>query len=185
VDRTTDFEHGLPFHEARSNGSGEPDPLVLDKQALVLQVRGQGLVVLTGCGHAGAVNIARHALRLAGTDRLHAMLGGFHLTGAAFEPNIEPTVAAFVHLRRHVGGPMSRGRGTTPLDPSKGLQPVHRRGPRRHGAGGLPGRRRTDGIGHLLLAVLAVEHGTGVLAGHGVTPAAVEAHLTEDRNPEV
>ena len=53
VDRTTDFEHGLPFHEARTNGSWEPDPLVLDEQALVVQVRGRGLVVLTGCGHAG------------------------------------------------------------------------------------------------------------------------------------
>jgi 7,8-dihydropterin-6-yl-methyl-4-(beta-D-ribofuranosyl)aminobenzene 5'-phosphate synthase len=98
VDRTTDFEHGLPFHEARSDGSWEPDPLILDEQALVVHVRGQGLVVLTGCGHAGAVNIARHALRLTGTDRLHAMLGGFHLTGAAFEPIIEPTVAAFAEL---------------------------------------------------------------------------------------
>jgi 7,8-dihydropterin-6-yl-methyl-4-(beta-D-ribofuranosyl)aminobenzene 5'-phosphate synthase len=102
VDRTTDFEHGLPFHEARRDGSWEPDPLVLDEQALVVQVRDQGLVVLTGCGHAGAVNIARHALRLTGTDRLHAMLGGFHLTGAAFEPIIEPTVAAFAELAPEV-----------------------------------------------------------------------------------
>ena len=98
VDRTTDFEHGLPFHEARWDGVWEPDPLIVDEQALVVLVRGQGLVVLTGCGHAGAVNIARHALRLTGTDRLHAMLGGFHLSGAAFEPIIEPTVAAFADL---------------------------------------------------------------------------------------
>jgi 7,8-dihydropterin-6-yl-methyl-4-(beta-D-ribofuranosyl)aminobenzene 5'-phosphate synthase len=98
VDRTTDFEQGLPFHEARRDGRWEPDPLVLDDQALVVDVRGHGLVVLTGCGHAGAVNIARHALRLTGSGRLHAMLGGFHLTGAAFEPIIEPTVAAFAEL---------------------------------------------------------------------------------------
>jgi 7,8-dihydropterin-6-yl-methyl-4-(beta-D-ribofuranosyl)aminobenzene 5'-phosphate synthase len=98
VDRTTDFEHGLPFHEARWDGRWEPDPLIVDEQALVVHVRGQGLVVLTGCGHAGAVTIARHALRLTGTDRLHAMLGGFHLTGAAFETIIEPTVTAFADL---------------------------------------------------------------------------------------
>jgi 7,8-dihydropterin-6-yl-methyl-4-(beta-D-ribofuranosyl)aminobenzene 5'-phosphate synthase len=98
VDRTTEFERGLPFHEARRDGEWEPDPLVLDEQALVVLVRGRGLVVLTGCGHAGAVNIARHALRLTGTDRLYAMLGGFHLTGPAFEPIIEPTVAAFADL---------------------------------------------------------------------------------------
>jgi len=98
VDRTTDFEHGIPNHEAFRDGRWEPDPLILDEQALVVHVRGRGLVVLTGCGHAGAVNIARHAMRLTGVDRLHALLGGFHLTGPAFEPIIEPTVAAFAAM---------------------------------------------------------------------------------------
>jgi 7,8-dihydropterin-6-yl-methyl-4-(beta-D-ribofuranosyl)aminobenzene 5'-phosphate synthase len=98
VDRTTDFERGMPNHEAWRGGRWEPDPLILDEQALVVHVRGRGLVVITGCGHAGAVNIARHAMRLTGVDRLHALLGGFHLTGPAFEPIIEPTVAAFTDM---------------------------------------------------------------------------------------
>jgi 7,8-dihydropterin-6-yl-methyl-4-(beta-D-ribofuranosyl)aminobenzene 5'-phosphate synthase len=98
VDRTTDFEHGMPLHEALHGGRWEPDPLILDDQALVVHVRGRGLVVITGCGHAGAVNIARYALRLTGVDRLHALLGGFHLTGRAFEPVVEPTVAALDDL---------------------------------------------------------------------------------------
>ena len=63
-----------------------------------MHVRGRGLVVLTGCGHAGAVNICRYALRLTGVDRLTGLLGGFHLTGPAFEPIIEPTVAALARL---------------------------------------------------------------------------------------
>mgnify|MGYP003402938528 CR=1 FL=1 len=98
VDRTTDFEQGMPFHEAKRDGQWEPDPLIVDDQALVVHVRGRGLVVLTGCGHAGAVNIARHAMRLTGVDRLHGLLGGFHLTGPGFEPIIEPTVAALTDL---------------------------------------------------------------------------------------
>jgi 7,8-dihydropterin-6-yl-methyl-4-(beta-D-ribofuranosyl)aminobenzene 5'-phosphate synthase len=98
VDRTTDFEQGMPYHEAQRDGRWEPDPLILDDQALVVHVRGRGLVVLTGCGHAGAVNIARHAMRLTGVDRLHGLLGGFHLTGPGFEPIIEPTVDALTHL---------------------------------------------------------------------------------------
>ena len=98
VDRTTDFERGMPFHEAQRDGKWEPDPLILDEQAVVIHVRGHGLVVLTGCGHAGAVNIARHAMRLTGVERLHALLGGFHLTGPAFEPIIEPTVSAFTDM---------------------------------------------------------------------------------------
>jgi 7,8-dihydropterin-6-yl-methyl-4-(beta-D-ribofuranosyl)aminobenzene 5'-phosphate synthase len=98
VDRTTEFEHGLPFHEAWRDDGWDPDPLIVDEQALAVHVRGQGLVVLTGCGHAGAVNIARHALRLTGVGHLHALAGGFHLGGRAFEPLIEPTVAAFGEL---------------------------------------------------------------------------------------
>lgn len=99
IDRTSDFETGFPFHEHHGDDGWEPDPLILDDQAVVVHVRGEGLVVVTGCGHAGAVNIARHAMRLTGVDRLHALLGGFHLGGPAFEPIIEPTVAAFAELR--------------------------------------------------------------------------------------
>jgi 7,8-dihydropterin-6-yl-methyl-4-(beta-D-ribofuranosyl)aminobenzene 5'-phosphate synthase len=98
VDRTTDFEQGMRYHEAERDGQWEPDPLILDDQALVVHVRGRGLVVLTGCGHAGAVNIARYARRLTGVDQLAGMVGGFHLTGPAFEPLIEPTVAALAEL---------------------------------------------------------------------------------------
>lgn len=102
VDRTTDFEQGMPFHERLAGDSWEPDPLILDDQALVVNVRNRGLVVLTGCGHAGAVNIAHHARRLTGVGQLHALMGGFHLGGPAFEPIIEPTVAALRELQPDV-----------------------------------------------------------------------------------
>jgi 7,8-dihydropterin-6-yl-methyl-4-(beta-D-ribofuranosyl)aminobenzene 5'-phosphate synthase len=99
IDRTTDFEHGMPpAHQRWSGSDWEPDPLVLDDQALVVLVRGKGLVVVTGCGHAGAVNIVRHALRLTGVRRLHALLGGLHLNGEFFAPSIGPTVQAITEL---------------------------------------------------------------------------------------
>jgi len=99
VDRTTEFERGMPpAHEAWSGESWAHDPLVIDDQALVVHVRDRGLVVLTGCGHAGAVNIVRHARRLTGVARLHGLIGGFHLGGPAFEPVIGPTVAALTEL---------------------------------------------------------------------------------------
>ncbi|MHC1560496.1 MBL fold metallo-hydrolase [Actinomycetospora sp. C-140] len=98
VDRVTDFETGLPHHEGHVDGAWRPDPWIVDDQALVVNVRDRGLVVITGCGHAGAVNIARHALRLTGVEHLHALLGGLHLSGPGFEPVIEPTVAALADL---------------------------------------------------------------------------------------
>ncbi|MBO2446018.1 MBL fold metallo-hydrolase [Actinomadura barringtoniae] len=99
VDRTTGFERGMPpAHQAWNGTDWAHDPLVIDDQALVVNLRGQGLVVLTGCGHAGAINIVRHAQRLTGVDRLHALVGGLHLGGPAFEPVIRPTVNALTDL---------------------------------------------------------------------------------------
>jgi 7,8-dihydropterin-6-yl-methyl-4-(beta-D-ribofuranosyl)aminobenzene 5'-phosphate synthase len=94
VDRTTDFEQGFPFHEAYRQERWQPDPLILDDQALVANVRGRGLVVLTGCGHSGIVNILRYARKLTGEERLHAVVGGFHLSGPLFEKVIAPTCQA-------------------------------------------------------------------------------------------
>jgi 7,8-dihydropterin-6-yl-methyl-4-(beta-D-ribofuranosyl)aminobenzene 5'-phosphate synthase len=98
VDRTTPFETGFHGHEALRDGSWQPDPLILDDQALVVRVRDRGLVVLTGCGHAGIVNTVRYVRRLTGLDEVAAIVGGFHLSGPMFEPVIEPTVAAFAEL---------------------------------------------------------------------------------------
>jgi 7,8-dihydropterin-6-yl-methyl-4-(beta-D-ribofuranosyl)aminobenzene 5'-phosphate synthase len=98
VDRTTPFEQGFPVHEAFQDGAWQPDPLILDDQAAVLNVAGKGLVVLTGCGHAGIVNIVRYAQKLTGIDQVYAVLGGFHLTGPWFEPIMGDTAAALAAI---------------------------------------------------------------------------------------
>jgi 7,8-dihydropterin-6-yl-methyl-4-(beta-D-ribofuranosyl)aminobenzene 5'-phosphate synthase len=98
VDRTSGFEQGFPIHEAKRDGIWQPDPLILDDQALVANVAGRGLVVLTGCGHAGIINACRYAQRLTGVQDVHAVIGGFHLNGPFFEPIIGPTADAFERL---------------------------------------------------------------------------------------
>ncbi len=99
VDRTTDFERGFPLQEALRGGAWESDPLVLDDQALVLNIRDRGLVVITACGHAGVVNTVRYARRLTGLERVYAIIGGFHLSGPIFEPLIPAVIDAFGALR--------------------------------------------------------------------------------------
>jgi 7,8-dihydropterin-6-yl-methyl-4-(beta-D-ribofuranosyl)aminobenzene 5'-phosphate synthase len=98
VDRTTEFETGFEGHEAFRRGGWEPDPLILDDQAIVLRLPERGLVVLTGCGHAGIVNTVRYAQRLTGEQKIAAVIGGFHLSGRTFEPIIPATVRAFDEL---------------------------------------------------------------------------------------
>ena len=88
VPRVTGYEPGFPPQQAWLGGTWEPDPMVLDDQALIISVAGKGLMVITGCGHAGVVNIARYATRLTGGQPLYALLGGFHLNGPLFEPLI-------------------------------------------------------------------------------------------------
>jgi 7,8-dihydropterin-6-yl-methyl-4-(beta-D-ribofuranosyl)aminobenzene 5'-phosphate synthase len=102
VDRTTSFEKGFPIHQAYRHGAWEPDPLILDDQALIINVTGKGLVILTGCGHAGIVNICRYAERLTGIEHIYAVIGGFHLNGPHFEPIIETTCDALVELAPEV-----------------------------------------------------------------------------------
>lgn len=61
------------------DGKTVPDP-VLDDIALIVDL-GDGVAVITGCGHSGVINIARHAVELTGKPVL-ALIGGFHLRGA-------------------------------------------------------------------------------------------------------
>ncbi|MEY9967042.1 7,8-dihydropterin-6-yl-methyl-4-(beta-D-ribofuranosyl)aminobenzene 5'-phosphate synthase [Streptacidiphilus sp. MAP12-16] len=88
VPRVSGYEPGFPIQQAWIDEVWQPDPLVLDDQALIVNVRSKGLIVITGCGHAGVVNISRYARRLTGEQPLHALLGGFHLNGPLFEPLI-------------------------------------------------------------------------------------------------
>jgi len=88
VARTTGYEPGFPPQQAWISGRWEPDPLVLDDQALIVDIKDKGLLVITGCGHAGIVNICRYAQRLTKERPIYAVMGGFHLNGPLFEPLI-------------------------------------------------------------------------------------------------
>ncbi len=92
VERVTDFERGFPLQHARTPAGWEPDPWIWEDQALVLHLKGQGLVVLSMCSHAGIINILRHAQRLMGQTKVHAVAGGLHLTGGLFEAIIPRTI---------------------------------------------------------------------------------------------
>jgi 7,8-dihydropterin-6-yl-methyl-4-(beta-D-ribofuranosyl)aminobenzene 5'-phosphate synthase len=94
IPRTTPYEKGSPAQVAWIDGKWQPDPWIHDDQAVILNVKDKGLVVLTGCGHAGVINTLKHARELTGVNQIHAVIGGFHLTGPVFEPIIAPTVEA-------------------------------------------------------------------------------------------
>ncbi len=97
VERVTDFERGFPWAEAKIDGQWVVDPFH-DDQGVAVKVKGKGLVVIGGCSHAGIINTVKQAQKAAQTDAVHAVLGGFHLTGPVFEPIIEPTIDEMKNL---------------------------------------------------------------------------------------
>jgi len=97
IPRRTDFEKGFPRMFYEEEGEEKWDPIE-DDTAIVAHVRGRGLVILSGCAHSGIINTARYAQEVTGVDRLFVVMGGFHLTGKAFEPIIGPTVEALKQL---------------------------------------------------------------------------------------
>jgi len=92
IPRKTSFEGGHPQHRALVDGKWKPDPWIWDERALIINIKRRGLVILSGCAHAGIINTILYARQLTGVEAVYAVLGGFHLSGREFEPRIEQTV---------------------------------------------------------------------------------------------
>jgi 7,8-dihydropterin-6-yl-methyl-4-(beta-D-ribofuranosyl)aminobenzene 5'-phosphate synthase len=95
IPRETSFEKGFPLQYAEIQGEKEElshDPLVNDDQAIIVNIKQKGLVILTGCGHAGIINTINYAKKVTKINKVFAVLGGFHLTGGIYEEAIEPTI---------------------------------------------------------------------------------------------
>lgn len=65
-----------------------------DEHATAFNVKDRGLVVITSCGHAGVINSVRQVQRATSIEKVHAIVGGFHLAPAP-EETVARTVAAF------------------------------------------------------------------------------------------
>jgi 7,8-dihydropterin-6-yl-methyl-4-(beta-D-ribofuranosyl)aminobenzene 5'-phosphate synthase len=94
IPRRTAYENGLPSQVRRTapDAAWEPDPLLMDERFLAVRLAGRGLVVFSACSHAGIVNVLHHARECFPGERLHAVMGGFHLAGST-EAAIPETVA--------------------------------------------------------------------------------------------
>lgn len=69
------------FTPAELAGNPLPDQH-LHEHGTCFHVKGQGLVVITSCGHGGIINTVRRARQVSGVERVFALVGGFHLAPA-------------------------------------------------------------------------------------------------------
>ena len=89
--RQTEFEKGMPHAFFMDKGVETWDPIEEDT-GIAINIKGRGLVVLTGCAHSGIVNTVNYARTVTGVNPVHVIMGGFHLAGPAFEPIVEKTI---------------------------------------------------------------------------------------------
>jgi len=89
VERVTGYE---PLENVHIEVDGElvQDP-ELDDVSLIVNVAGRGLVVISGCSHAGIVNIMKQARRVTGVEEIIGVIGGLHLR-VADEEQLSKTV---------------------------------------------------------------------------------------------
>ncbi|HEX3954061.1 MAG TPA: MBL fold metallo-hydrolase [Stellaceae bacterium] len=98
------------YSDAERRGKLVPDRHP-DEHATCYILQGKGLVVISSCGHCGLINTIKTAMAVANVDKLHAVLGGFHL-GIAPPDYIEHTIAELKTLDPDVIIPMHcSGRG--------------------------------------------------------------------------
>ena len=81
VEQVTDYEK-IPAMFVAKKGNEFVQETFPGEQAVILNAKGKGLVVLAGCAHRGIVNTVKHAQKITGVEKVHAVIGGFHLIGA-------------------------------------------------------------------------------------------------------
>lgn len=92
------------YTSAELLGKTVPDEHI-HEHATCFNIKDRGLVVISSCGHVGIVNSVRQAQEVSGVQKVHAILGGFHL-GPAPADYLNQVVAEIKKLEPDVVIPM-------------------------------------------------------------------------------
>ncbi|KAF8968410.1 hypothetical protein BGZ46_010891 [Entomortierella lignicola] len=103
IPRNTSYETGIPNHcrWQEKTKSWEQEPEIMDERYLVARVKSKGIVVLTGCSHAGVINVCQDVKRAFDKEQnneIFVVIGGFHLAGGSVETRIKATVDDMIEL---------------------------------------------------------------------------------------
>lgn len=112
IERAVPFEPPRPAADSGGalyhihKGHSQPDT-VPDDQAVAINVKDKGLVILTGCAHAGIINSIHAAQAATGVKKIYAVFGGFHLGFPGVpEENTVKTVEQLRILQPQILSPM-------------------------------------------------------------------------------
>ena len=82
---------------AKNTGAYIPDDFDHEIGTAYL-VKGKGLVVLTSCSHRGVINTVKQAQEVSGVDKVHAVIGGFHIVPPLGDDYIRQTIETFKEI---------------------------------------------------------------------------------------
>ena len=97
IDRISDVIPDRNKRRSIVTPEGQQDDRLLDDSALAY-LSGSGLVIITGCTHAGIPNLVEYAKKVTGETRIRDIIGGFHLKESDRE-TIDATVAYLKNAR--------------------------------------------------------------------------------------
>ena len=99
------FEKGIPVAHWQKDGK-ELGDAIEDDTSVVMNLKDKGLVIVSGCAHAGIINTVKHAIDVTGINKIHVVMGGFHLSGPLFESIIDRTTEELKKLNPDYVVPM-------------------------------------------------------------------------------
>lgn len=104
IERSTPYENPIPNLLVKRGDRLVPDDFG-GEQALFFNVKGKGLIIISGCAHAGIVNTVKHIKNITGIEKVHAIIGGFHLINATRE-KINNTIADIKTINPDIIAPL-------------------------------------------------------------------------------
>lgn len=79
IKRTTDFEKKVTVGSYTIEKRETVKDQMKDDMSLVINIKNKGLFIITGCSHAGIVNIVKHSMAVSKIKNVKAVIGGLHL----------------------------------------------------------------------------------------------------------
>ncbi len=83
IERKNNFENKVPIGKVCINNE-EQDDYIMDDTAIAYK-GDEGLIIITGCSHAGICNIIEQAKKICNDDRIVDVIGGLHLLNPSKE----------------------------------------------------------------------------------------------------
>lgn len=102
VERNTSYEKVKGFWTLKDEKFVED--YMFDDQALYINIEDKGLVVISGCAHAGIVNTIKNGQKIMGINHIYAVIGGFHLKDANDE-QIQLTIDEIINMNPDIIAP--------------------------------------------------------------------------------